>query len=318
MGGDHFTYTINCSRHATLYRGWVNGSELLWEELGQSLQETVPSVGGSLHHDRVFQCISTSKRNHQKTPPLELDCITRKSKGPVEFINMGVGWINTGSSCASNKDKVLVDLLHLQSKVYTCRRCARESPLTTLENTITVRRFENVTDLPTPKSVTQSSTASLLPSTHAVTQSTPINVVDTALHNNADTSSVTNSNTLMVALSAAAAGVTGLVVVVLLIMWYRHHHHCGHHEGDQQMSTVRVATNLLRLPRRWRSRSNTYIGQDDRLLSDLEEASSPRAMSRYGTSSLHYSDQWEINRVRLTQLAPAGNQDCCLLGFWHL
>jgi hypothetical protein len=122
---------------------------------------------------------------------------------------------------------------------------------------------------------------------------------------NTASKSVTTASNIVMALSASAAGATALVVIVLLIMCYRHHRKEG---NETSTSTVQIAASLFRLPRRLRSRSNNYVGggQGDRLLSEMEESTLPRAMKRYGTSSLHYSDQWEINRATVTQLATAG------------
>lgn len=286
---------------------------------------------------------SGETRDNDAIFPETITWLTSNSRDHVTECN------HTGSarsSCVSKTRKhdprrsnLRIDLLHLQSEVFICQQDGMG--LIQNDNTFSVWLRSMGKLLPKQQQPTQPATAfshqsdlfitQSLMSTHIEPMPTVTNlseqmdstvsipntwhsVEDVALHTvhnrvRGHTPSVSDSTLIVAVSAAAAAGMTAMVVIVLLIIRY-----LRHRRGDQHISNASVHTSLFRLPRKRRSRPNNYVGLGDRLLSDIEGTSSPRAMRRFGNSSLRYSDRWEINRSHITQLTPTGTFSMLFVG----
>ncbi|XP_062514035.1 fibroblast growth factor receptor 4-like isoform X2 [Corticium candelabrum] len=303
---DSLFYTVDCNRNSSLYYAIGSSSiqkNLTLEKHTSHVYHFKGSVSNMNISDHFLECVTESATvtpapctyNH-----LELQCYVQADG----FKGKSAVWLTTkngtqeqvtrrchDSGCsmsnstlclnAAHYENVVVNLLHLESQSFH---------LICKEKFFGFENNDHTFDV-------QQILARQLPKQQGSNQS--MSKLDNEIHH--QKTSISSSNTLTIALSGAGAGVTALVVFALLVLC------CRHYQSDnQQICNIRDPANLLIMPHTSRCHFNNYAGQDGVLVSDTEQLPVARAIKRYSSSYLHYTEQWEINRANITERTLLG------------
>ncbi|XP_062512063.1 fibroblast growth factor receptor 3-like isoform X2 [Corticium candelabrum] len=316
--GDRISYNVSCGRSDFLYYAIAQpllGKNLTLERQNNYYYNYTQLVVDNITHSHFLECVtgSTTVASSTCSPNyvnLELRCTAPHPTKALKQRKVS-WWIKNSaavlemvqnkcdnSTCASSAKACLQEKKEINHEVMKVNILDSHQHLNCKEYIFGYRQDpSHMFDITKQESVQHLPKQQELPAISTTISTT----IDTSIITD-QKSSVNSSDALIVALSASAAGVSALVVIVLVVLWYKNY--CL---KDKQKSNIReAAVNLLRIPQKWRSHSNNYVGEEDRQMSAIEQVSVPRARRRYASSSLHYSKQWEITRGDITEISPFG------------